>query len=222
MSRAAIPILSRGVTIRLFFFLLVFANLLFFAWAQGYFGASDDGHEPQRLTQQLHPGKLRIVREGQEPVVKKEAAVCRVVNGLTTAEAEALKTAVEATGSEASVSPLAEPALHLVLIADLANKAAADKKAAELSRFGVQEQTTVALEGGRHEIILGRFDNEAGAAAFLQGLTKRGIKSARIDRREQAALKARVETRGSESNLQQQLPKLIAPYADAAIGECVP
>jgi hypothetical protein len=170
----------------------------------------------------LHPDKLRIVREGQEPAAKKEVAVCRVVNGLTTAEAEALKTAVEAAGSEANVSPLAEPAFHLVVIADLANKSVADKKAAELTRFGVQEQTPVALEGGRHEIILGRFDNEAKANAFLQGLTKRGIKSARVDHREQAALKARVETRGSESKLLQQLPKLIAPYADATIGECVP
>ena len=212
------------MAIRLFFFLLVFANLLFFAWAQGYFGASDEGHEPQRLAQQLHPEKLRIVREGQAPgpAAKKEAAACRVVNGLTTADAETLKTALEAAGSEAAVSPLAEPALHLVVITDLANKATADKKAAELTRLGVQEQTAVALEGGRHEIILGRFDNEAGATAFLQGLTKRGIKSARIDRREQAAVKARVETRGAASTLLQQLPKLIEPYADAVIGECAP
>ena len=35
---------------------------MFFAWAQGYLGASDDGHEPQRLAQQLHAEKLRIVR----------------------------------------------------------------------------------------------------------------------------------------------------------------
>ena len=29
------------MSFRLFFFLLVFANLIFFAWAQGYFGGID-------------------------------------------------------------------------------------------------------------------------------------------------------------------------------------
>ena len=210
------------MTIRIFFFLLVFANLLFFAWTQGYFGASDEGNEPQRLAQELHADKLRIVREGQTPApaVKKEATACRLVNGLTTADAETLKAAVEAAGGEAKVSPLAGPTLHLVVISELANKAAADKKLAELTRFGIKEQTDVALEGGRHEIILGRFDTNAAAIAFLQGLTKRGIKSARVDSREQPALKAQIEARAPESTLLQQLPKLIAPYADAAIGEC--
>jgi hypothetical protein len=218
------------VAIRLFFFLLVFANLLFFAWAQGYFGAPDDGHEPQRLAQQLNTEKLRIVREEQVPasalalasVVKKEAAACRVVTGLSAADAEALKAAMEAAGGEAKISPLAETTLHLVVITDLANKAAADKKTAELTRFGIKDQTAVALEGGRHEIILGRFDTNAAAIAFLQGLTKRGIKSARVDSRAQPALKAQVEARAPASMLLQQLPKLIAPYADAAIGDCPP
>lgn len=216
------------MAIRLFFFLLVFANLLFFAWAQGYFGASDDGHEPQRLAQQLHPEKLRIVGEGQPsaptpaPAVKKEESACRVVAGLVVADAEALKMAVEAVGAEVKISPQAEPAHHLVIIADIANQAAVDKKIAELTRFGIKEPSAVVLDGGRHEIILGRFDTNTAATAFLQGLTKRGIKSARVDSREQPALRALVEVRAPASTLLQQLPKLIAPYADAAIGECVP
>jgi hypothetical protein len=99
---------------------------------------------------------------------------------------------------------------------------AADKKAAELTRFGVAEQRFVALDGSRHEIILGSFPNEPAAREFLQGLVKRGIKSARVDRREQPALKPRIEARAAASTLLQQLPKLIAPYADATIGECAP
>ena len=220
MSRAAILILPRGVTIRLFFFLLVFANLIFFAWAQGYFGATDDNHEPQRLAQQYQAEKLHIVRDVKTPPAKKEEPVCRLVNGLTVAEAEALKTAVMAFGGEAKVLPVDEPALQLVLIADLANKAAADKKSAELTRFGVQDQRIVALENGRFEIVFGSFPAEAAARELLQGLNKRGIKSARIDAREQPPLKARLETRAPASTLQKHLPKLVAPHADATIGEC--
>jgi hypothetical protein len=214
------------VAIRLFFFLLVLANLLFFAWTQGYFGASDEGHEPQRLKQQLHPEKLRVLREAQVPMpaaaVKTEESACRVVTGLVVADADALKVSLEAVGGDVKISPQAEPALHLVVIADLANKAAADRKIAELTRFGIKEPSAVALEGGHREIILGRFDTEAAATAFLQGLVKRGVKSARLDAREPATLKARVEVRAPVSMLLQQLPKLITPYADAAIGECAP
>ncbi len=210
------------MAIRLFFFLLVFANLLFFVSTQGYFGASEDGHEPQRLAQQLHAEKLRIVREAQAPAVKKDGIACRLISGLKAADAEALKTAVGSVGGEAKILPLAEPTLYLVVIADLAGKVAADKKSAELTRLGIEGHSIVALEGGHHEIILGRFDSEPAAREFMQVIAKRGIKSARLDSREQPVQKARVETRGPASTLLQQLPKLIGPYADATVGECAP
>jgi hypothetical protein len=107
-----------------------------------------------------------------------------------------------------------------VAITGLPNKAAAEKKAAELGRFGVTEQVTVELEGGIHEIHLGAFATEAEATDFLQGLMKRGIKSARVDSREIPAPKVRVEARGPAAELLRQLPQLIAPYADATIGDC--
>lgn len=206
--------------IRLFFFLLVLANVIFFAWAQGFFGATDDSREPQRLAQQFQAEKLHIVRGVQAPAAKKEEPVCRLINGLTMADAEALKTAVEAFGGAAKVLPQEEPTLHLVLIADLANKAAADKKSAELTRFGVQDHRTIALENSRFEIVFGSFPTEAAARELLQSLTKRGIKSARLDAREQPPLKARLETRAPASTLLQHLPKLVAPHADATLGEC--
>ena len=206
--------------IRLFFFLLVFANLVLFAWVQGYFGRSDEDREPQRLANQLHADQLHVVRDVQAPAVKKDEPVCRLVSGLTMADAETLKAAVEAFGGEAKILPLAEPTLYLVLIADLANKAAADKKSAELTRFGVEGHSTVAREGGRFEIIFGSFPTEAAARDLLQGLGKRGIKSARVDAREQLPQKARAETRAPASTLLLQLPKLIAPYGDASIAEC--
>ncbi|MDK9704242.1 MAG: hypothetical protein OEL20_13990 [Sulfuritalea sp.] len=220
MWREAIRILFEGREIRLIFFLLVFANLIFFAWAQGHFGATDGSREPQRLTQQLQPEKLRLVRDVKAPPAKQEEPVCRLVTGLTMAEAETLKTAVAAFGGEAKVLPQPEPALHLVLIGELANKAAADKKSAELGRFGVPEHRIVALDGGRFEIVFGSFPAEAAARELLSGLNKRGIKSARIEAREQPAVKARVETRAPPPALLQHLPKLIAPQPDAAIAEC--
>ncbi|MCX7166169.1 MAG: hypothetical protein NTV11_07825 [Rhodocyclales bacterium] len=216
----AILILLRGVIIRLFFFLLVFANLIFFAWTQGYLGASDESREPQRLAQQIHAEKLRIVHDVPASAVKSADMACRLVNGLNVAEAEALKAAVEAAGGEAKISPVPRPPIFLVLIADLANQAAAEKKVGELTRFGVQGHSSVPLKSGRYEIVFGSFPTEPAAREFLQGIAKRGIKSARLDKREQPILKSVVETRAPASTLLQQLPKLIAPYADATLGEC--
>ena len=207
------------MAIRLFFFLLVFANLLFFAWAQGYFGRTDENREPQRLVQQLQADKLRIVRT--PAAAKKPDLACRMIDGLDPTEAEAVKVAMKAGGAgEAVILAPAQPKPHLVAIGGLANKSAVDKKIAELGRFGVTDQVTVELEGGGHEIVLGAFATEAEARDFLQGLVKRGIKSARVDSRELPVPKVRIEVRGPAQELLRQLPQLIAPHADATIGDC--
>lgn len=205
---------------RLFFFLLVFANLLFFAWAQGYFGAADDNREPQRLTQELQADKLRIVRDAGSPPAAVPELACRIINGLATAEAEVVRSAVLSAGGQAQILAPEAETQYVVVIAELANQAVAEKKAAELVRFGVTEQSSVPREGGRYEIVLGRYPAEAPAREFLVGLMKRGIKSARVEAREQPGAKPRLEARAPAAMLLQQLPLLIAPYADATLAEC--
>jgi len=211
--------------LRSLFFLLVFANLVFFAWMQGYFGGSDPNFEPDRVNQQLQPEKLRIIaaqsgRETPTPAPVAEGRFCRVVSGLSMVEAEALKAAASGAGAEALLQPLVDPAQYLVLIGDLPNAAAVEKKTAELRRLNITEIETVATTNGRQEIVLGRLPGEAAAREFLSGLNKKGIKTARVEARDQPPTKARVELRGSEASLPQQLPKLIAPYASATVGDC--
>lgn len=215
------------MALRASFFLLIFINLVFFAWGQGYFGGGDPNREPDRMAQQLQPEKLRVIAANGKasgvapaPTSGGGEIACRIVGGLAMLDAEALKAATQAAGFEAQLMPQVDPAHYLVVIADLPNLAAAEKKAAELKRFGVEQQETVALDGGRQEIVLGRFPAEPAARDFLAGLNKRGIKSARVDARDQPPAKARVELRGAAANLLQQLPKLIAPHADAALTEC--
>ncbi|MCF8151609.1 MAG: SPOR domain-containing protein [Burkholderiaceae bacterium] len=206
--------------LRLFVLLLVFANLIFFAWAQGYLGQVDANHEPRRMTQQLQADKLRIVRMDRKAIVERDEIGCRLVSSLKVADAEALKLAIEATGAEVRFLPLAGPLVYRVLIGGLDNEAAMDKKAAELKRLGVKEFNSVTLDGGRQEIILGSFDTEAAAAKFLEGLEKRRVKSAQVERREAPATKAQLEVRVRASVLLQQLPRLIAPYTGASLSIC--
>lgn len=204
---------------RLLALLLVLANVVFYAWAQGYLGEFDENHEPHRFDQQLQADKLRVIRGDQASVAALDEVGCRLVSGLNSVDAEALKLAAEAAGAVAKFIPLAEPTLYLVLIGDLANQAAADKKGAELKRFGVKEFSTAELEGGKQEIILGSFKIENDAKEFLAGLEKLRIKSAQLERREAPSLKVRVEARARASVLQ-RLPSLLAPYPDAKLSVC--
>lgn len=46
-------------TLRLFFFALLLANVAFFAWQKN--AGPAEGHEPQRLQQEIEPDKLRLI-----------------------------------------------------------------------------------------------------------------------------------------------------------------
>jgi len=207
--------------LRVIFFLLVLGNLLFFAWAQGYFGTNENGREPQRLEQQLYPEKLRIALAEKPTAPTKETSLaCKTIGGLLIADTETLKAATQTAGWETKVTPVAEPPAQLVLISDLANKLLADKKAGELRLLGVENFRVVELNEGRHEIILGKFGTVAAAQERLQLLATKNVKSARLESRETAPVKAIAEVRAPAETLTARLPELIAPYAGAVLGDC--
>jgi hypothetical protein len=207
---------------RAFFLLLVLGNLGFFAWTQGYFGVQESGREPQRLASQITPEKLRIVAAA--PVVAAPAPppawlACRVVTGLPLAEVEAFK--AELVGFNVEVKPVDGTKSYWVLIPPQANKAATDKKAAELRALGVKDFYIMQDEGpSRNAISLGLFRNEAAANELLQGLNKRGVKSARIEVRATPPRHTQALVKGPSQLLDQRLPGLVAKMPGAATTEC--
>lgn len=209
------------MTLRLTFFLLVFANLIFYAWAQGYFGPVDANREPERLAAQLQPEKLRVVGTQMPAATPKPAELaCRRVEGLAMAEAEILKTEALKAGVEAELMPQVDPTAYLVVIGDLASDALAARKVAELKRLGLNEMEPVVRDDGGREIVLGRFGTGNAANEHLAGLNKRGVKSARVEARDAPPSSARIELRGTAAVLPQVLPSLIAPFANAALTDC--
>lgn len=209
------------MTLRLSFFLLVFANLVFYAWANGHFGRIDADREPERLAAQLQPEKLRILgTQAPAPVPKPAELACRRVDGLAMLEAESLRTAAIRVGALAELLPQVEPTRYLLVISDLANDAVATRKVAELRRLGVAEMETAPLDDSRREIVLGRYPTEDEARDALAALNKRGVRSARIDARDLPPTGARVELRGPANLLPQVLPSLIAPFGSAVLADC--
>jgi len=209
------------VKLRAAFLLLILANLLFFAWAQGYFGNAGEGREPQRLANQLAPEKLHITVNQQLAPVPPLQEACRLVSGLSQNEAQRLRTEAKLPGLRLAVRMSDHLPTYWVLIPSLANRLAADKKLAELKQIGLSGFFVMLEEGSyKFAISLGQFDTEQAAVEFLQGLSKRGVKSAKLQVREKPVDKVQLEVRGPVELLDRQLPGLLIGQAAASIGDC--
>lgn len=213
------------------FLLLIFANLLFFAWSQGYFGRLDDGREPQRYSRQLEPGRLRLMPADQLPPDPPPVVfACRLLDGLKIEEARKLLETAQAKADslakadeadkvgkadradalKLTLTPLPPPPSQWVHIPPQPNKAAADKKLQEVKQRGVTDASLVLTAGpDRLAISFGTFNNLEAATARLQALKKHGIRSAIISPRPRPAQEARVEARGPQTTLAAQLPGLL-------------
>ncbi len=210
---------------RIAFFLLVLANLLFLVWGGDYLGGKEEGREPQRLRNQLHPEKMKVTLALPAAAAAATAtttappSACRRIEGVAAKDAGALQQALLGAGLVAAVLPAAEPN-YWVTIPALPNKAAADKKAGELKFFGVGDFHVMPGEGGTFVISLGLFRDEAAATQFLQILTKKGVKSAHIETRTKPAPTTRLEVRGAADVLAKRLPELLSAAAGATVADC--
>lgn len=202
------------------FIFLVLVNLLFLAWAQGYFGVPDEGHEPQRLARQLVPEKLRIVgvsaAGGRAPPES-----CRLIDGLAAEDAQRLrKEALDTVpGLSLASEPIEDPASYWVLIPPLPDRAAAEKKLAELKRLGVSGYQLVEEDGAlKLAILLGAFKTQHAGSEFLQALGKRGVRSAKLQAREKTVMKAQLA--GSVDSLDDALRAVLQGFPTAVLLPC--
>lgn len=92
-------------------FLLLLANLLFYAFSAGYFGRPDNP-DAARLAQQVAPEKMHLVSRGEAPVAKPAKAPSPVVEAAGETPAEA---AVETPPAPAAVETICRRWAHLPL-----------------------------------------------------------------------------------------------------------
>lgn len=201
-------------------FILVLANLLFYAYTEGYFGRPDNP-DAGREQQQLKADQVRVVSRGEPPAkgeAKKEekaekadkaeeapkeakaADVCLVWNGLAGKDADRLAALLTERfeGFKATRrAVVAEASSWWVFIPPLPGKPEADKKAGELQRLGVTDYFIVNDAGpNRFAISLGIFSSEAGANERLSKLKEKGVRSARVGPRNGKETTYSVEVRG--------------------------
>ncbi|WP_341744135.1 SPOR domain-containing protein [Azonexus hydrophilus] len=201
-------------------FLLVLANLLFYAFSTGLIDTGGS-NESNRVGLQLHPERIRIVASGEPPapaalqaapvepvpaevattevVAEAVAPVCLRWASLAKVEAERVGRVVGGGFADFTLAQAAvagEGSGWWVHMPPQANRAAAEKKAQELKALGVSEYFIVQEGASRNAISLGIFSTEKGAQEHLAKLKAQGVRSARVGARPDKDGNLQVELRG--------------------------
>ena len=202
---------------RTLFVLLVVANAIFYLLASNLLGVEDRGHEPGRLNDQLQADRLTVVARDAAAV----AQVCRRVGPLAQADAERVNAVLAAKpGIKTALRPVEEKS-YWVFIPPLADPAAADKKAVELKRMGIGDFFVVTETGAyRNSIVLGSFSSEDTAKDLLDRVTKKGVRSARIDTRTRPTERTQIDVRGEGELVTKALADALP--ASTPAGDCPP
>ena len=194
-------------------FLLLLANLLFLAWAEGYLGSSSNP-DAFRVQQQLLADQVKVVARDEPPpettnpenigkaVENKEPEICLQLSNLLTAEADLLETRLteKLPAFTAVRTTVAASTSYWVFIPPVANKQEVDAKVAALKKLGVPEFFVVQESGPNNRAIsLGLFSSKEAANSRLEALRGQGVKSAKVGERNVKPASASLEIRGPEA-----------------------
>lgn len=187
------------------------------------------GGEAVRLKQQVQPDKIKLLSPQEVLALgpAKAAALADVclewgpfseverARALTDIDSLALGKLVSQRRVESTMS-------YWIFLPPFANKAAADKRAAELRSAGLKD--VLVIDGGpqRFALSLGAFKAEAAANAQLVELAKQGVAGAKVGPRQQVVLQSFIVIRDPQQPVIAKLRDLAPAYpgADTKIGGC--
>jgi len=219
--------------------LLLLANLGFFAWI--YFGAGRASDEPQLMEQQLNPQAIRLLRADQVAALAAERtkqapervksppkvalAACLELGAFGLGDAVRVQQALEplGLGSRLSQRRAEEVASYWVFMPPQRNRQAANQKAAELRKLGVEDFFIVQEDPNfRFAISLGVFKTEEAARARLAELRTKGVRTARVGPRETSVQKVYFAVRDVPDALASRLNDLRQSFAGSELKDCPP
>jgi hypothetical protein len=179
--------------------LLLIANLLFFAWTQGWLDGitgmrSQGDREPERLARQVRPESVRILSPSEaipsssssstpeavaEPLACLEAGP--FATGASVSAIAALQTAQPAipAGSWTDVK-VERSGSWMLYMGRYPNRDALAKKEEELRRTRVTFEEVKSPPEYELGFSLGRYDQRAAAEKALEQLNQRGVRTARV------------------------------------------
>jgi len=178
--------------LRLLVLLLLFFNIGYFTWGEGWLRAYGWGptqqREPQRLAQQVHPEAIAVLSAGESTLAPKAQGAasapakqtCLLSGPLDETQAQALQPVLKSTlASDAwSLDEEVTPARWIVYMGRFTDRAELERKRGQLNDLKIKfEPVDVAeLSPG---LLLGSFSTQAASESALQALGKRGVRSAK-------------------------------------------
>ena len=179
--------------------LLLLANVLFFAWTQGWLDGvtglrAQGDREPERLARQVRPESVRILSPSEaipSPTTvpasapTADATACLEAGPFATGASVSAVAALQAaqpplpSGSWAEVK-VERPGTWIVYMGRYADRDALAKKEEELRRTRVTFEDVRSPPELAPGFSLGRFDQRGAADKALEQLTQRGIRTARV------------------------------------------
>ena len=212
---------------RALFFLLVLANLLFYAWHAGYLGQDmASTGESARLSQQISPGSIHIISAEDARALasgKPKALACYDWGSFSAQDVERALVLLAAMNPPPRFTQrkVEEAAGWWVFLPPQTNKAAVDKRTTELKQLGVAEFYVVNDDGpNKFAISLGVFKTEDGARNYLEIMSRQGVKSARIAEREAKVTRTVLHFGEVDDGLKARLIDLKREFSNLDLKEC--
>jgi hypothetical protein len=183
---------------------LLLVNLGFWAWRGGWLEpvtglGPDDGREPQRMQQQAHPERVRVLRPGEAPPASGPGDRPTASADRVTADAPPSAcyeagpfTPREVVSAEAALVRAAlppgswrnqrqeRPGTWIVYLGRYRSAEEMSRQTAELRRLGVNFEELRGMPDLQPGLALGRFGDPTAADAALERLTQQGVASARV------------------------------------------
>jgi len=232
---------------RTLFFLLVFANVAFFAWSR-FAGAPDAGGDPLPIGRQIEPEKLKIISPADlpaAPVAQKPAppppappappapaappppapppVACLEWGSFTVADAPRAEKALEplALGARLAQRRSEETVSWWVFIPPQGSRQGALKRAAELKSLGIKDYFVVQDDSDhRWAVSLGVFRSAEAAQARLAALRGQGVRNVQAGPRETVVARVWYQVTSVDAPLQARLRELAAQLEGSELKEC--
>ena len=224
--------------LKLIFWLLLLANAALFAMQKGYLGAFySDGREPARIGKQLQADKIKLVASDAAPAAASASApaasapaaadlapvACTEIGNFSASEARRFSSQLaERTPNLKFVRrEIQEVASHMVYLPSLGSKEAADKKADEVRRLGINDffviQDSSAL---RYGISLGIFKTDEAAQKQVASLAKRGLSGAKAGTRSVSSSKVAFQLRDMGGDARLAFDKIKTDFPTQEVRSC--
>lgn len=215
---------------------LLVANLAMFVIERG----EPAGHEPARMKNQLHPDRIRLLpatasapaaaadapaaatppvsavpAAPDAPAAANAAGACIELASFTAAEAGRFEARMAELGLGDRVSrrDVPTPSSYMVMIPPQGSREAADIKTDELRRLGITDTFVIQDNSPRRwGIALGTFRTEEAAQSHLAAMSRRGVRTARVEQFGTGPARIAIQLRGLDAAAEAQVSRARAEF----------